>query len=136
MKYNEHVIYDTTFDNEGYGLDDERGNLDKELDGCIVAFCDLGFWNGRKQGSHVYGSNLNTIFDVLQDSNYFYCDRYNVRSQLTHHDGTHFCLYRIAPTREAAQNICEKVAFGGMTEKQFRKATRSLRKYVADVYGW
>ena len=132
----EHVIYDTDSDDEGYGLDDERDNLDKELDGCIVAFCDLGFWYGRKQGSRVFGSNVNSIFDVLQDYNRFYCDRYNVRSRLVHHDGTHYCLYRVAPTREAAQNICEKVAFGGMTEKQFRKATRSLRKYVADVYGW
>ena len=132
----EHVIYDTDVDDDCCDLEDERRNLDIELDGCVVAFCNLGFWNGRKQGSRVFGSNVNSIFDVLQDSNRFYCDSYNVRSQLVHHDGTHYCLYRVAPSREDAEKICDKVAFGGMTEKQFRKATRSLRKYVADVYGW
>ena len=30
-------------------LYDERQNLDKEVDGVIVAFADLGLWDGRRQ---------------------------------------------------------------------------------------
>ena len=31
-------------------LDDERSNLNKEVDGIIVVFGNLGLWKGRRQG--------------------------------------------------------------------------------------
>lgn len=30
-------------------LSDERGNLDKKVNGIIIAFADLGLWQGRRQ---------------------------------------------------------------------------------------
>lgn len=32
-------------------LNDERQNFNKEVDGVIIAFADLGLWNGRRQGT-------------------------------------------------------------------------------------
>ena len=88
-------------------LEDERGNLDIRLDGVVVAFVDMGLWYGRPKGAKVMGCNVNSIFGVLQDYNKFYADRWNVRSDLAHHDGTHHCLYRIAPNSEIAeQDAC------------------------------
>ena len=42
-------------------LDDERFNLDKEVDGVIIAFGDLGLWRGRRQGYQILGSNIANI---------------------------------------------------------------------------
>jgi len=109
--------------------------LDKPVNGCIIAFVDMGLWNGRPKGSMIYTDRINSILEVKCDCNRFYMDSFNVRSSLTHHDGTHYCLYRVAPSREAAERLCEKIAYEGMTEKQFRKATKSLRPYIAEIYG-
>jgi hypothetical protein len=113
----------------------ENELLDKPVNGCIVAFVDMGLWNGRPKGGRVYADKVNSIFDVMMDYSRFFMDSFNVRSSLTHHDGTHYCLYRVAESREAAERLCGKIAHGGMTEKQFRKATKSLRPYIAEIYG-
>ena len=44
-------------------LDDERSNLNKEVDGIIVVFGNLGLWNGRRRGYQILGS---TIADILK----------------------------------------------------------------------
>lgn len=41
-------------------LDDERFNLNKEVDGVIIAFGDLGFWYGRRQGYQILAATLPT----------------------------------------------------------------------------
>lgn len=33
----------------GIYLEDERNNLDVNVDGVIIAFADLGLWNGRRR---------------------------------------------------------------------------------------
>ena len=117
-------------------LDDERANLDIEVDGYIVAFVDLGLWNGRHNGGGIVGTNVKDILHSECDYLDWYCDRYNVRCKATHHDGTNHYLYRVAKSHEQAEHLINKIAYHGMTEEQFRKATRSLRPYVAKVYGW
>ena len=67
--------------------------------------------------------------------NYF-CDKYNVRAEMHQHDGCHYVLFRVAKSVEDAERIVDAIASGRMTEKQFRKATRSLRPAVAKIYGW
>jgi hypothetical protein len=42
----------------------------------------------------------------------------------------------VAKDRDTAERLVEKIAYEGMTEQQFMKATKSLRPYVAEVYGW
>ena len=117
-------------------LDDERANLDKEVDGVIVVFADLGLWDGRVNGARIEGTNVKDILHSSCDYIDWYCDRYNVLCDATHHDGTNHYLYRVAKDREQAERLVNKIAYEGMTEEEFRKATRSLRKYVADVYGF
>ena len=48
---------------DGY-LADERMNLDKEVEGVIIAFADVGRWNGRRQGYRILGSTINDIFTI------------------------------------------------------------------------
>jgi hypothetical protein len=117
-------------------LDDEIVNLGKDSGGIVVAFADMGLWNGRVNGAKIMGWKVNSIFNITCDYNEFYADRYDIRANLTHHDGTHHCLYRIAPSMEVAERLVDAVAYGGMTEAQFRRKTKSLRPAVAQVYGW
>ena len=124
-------------DTLSYDLDDERVNLNKEVDGVIVVFADLGLWDGRHQGAKISGTNVSKIlYDSNCDYCKWYCDRWNVRFDGAHHDGRNHYLYRVAKDREAAERLVEKIAYDGMTEQQFMKATKSLKPYVAKVYGW
>ena len=118
-------------------LDDERENLDVETGGVIIAFGNLGRWNGRFRGYKIFGSNINSILVSSCDEVEWYADKYNVRGSLHHHDGTDYILYRYVPSREKAEKIGEKIYNGEITdESQFMKATKSIRPFIAKVYGW
>lgn len=130
------IDYDTYCDDCEINLYDERANLNKEVDGVIVAFVNLGTWQGRVFGGGIIGTNVKDILKSDCDYVTWYCDPWNVRCDAVHHDGTNHYLYRVAKDRDTALRLIDKVAYGGMTEEQFRKATKSLRPYVAKVYGW
>lgn len=117
-------------------LSDERMNLDKRIDGVVMAFADLGLWDGRRQGYKILGHNINGIFNVSEDENEWYGDGFNIRSSLTHHDGTHHVLYRVAKDIDEAERIGELICNREIDEAGFRKKTRSLYPYVAEIYGW
>lgn len=115
---------------------DERINLHKDVDGYIVAFASLGLWNGRRNGAKLVGTLVSDI--LYSDCDYvtWYCDPYNIRCNATHHDGNNSILYRVAKDKEHAERLVNAIAYGNMSEEQFRRATKSLRPYVAKVYGW
>ena len=117
-------------------LDDERANLNVEVDGYIVAFASLGLWNGRVNGAKLVGTNVRDILHSNDDYVTWYCDPYNVKAEMIHHDGTNYVIYRVARNKEFAEKLVNMIAYNGMTEEQFKRATRSLRPYVAEVYGW
>lgn len=117
-------------------LQDERTNLDIDVDGYIVAFANLGLWNGRVNGAKLVGTNIKNILSSNCDYVTWYCDPYNVKAEMTHHDGTNHILYRVAKNKEQAERLVDKIAYHGMTEEELRRATKSLRYYVARVYGW
>ena len=127
---------DRYYDDCVNNLWDERANLDVPVDGVIVAFADLGLWDGRHNGAKVVGRYVKNILHSGNDYQNWYCDRFNVRCDDIHHDGTNFLLYRVAKSEEQAKKLVQAIAYEDMTEEQFRKATRSLRPYVAKVYGW
>ena len=117
-------------------LDDERANLNVEVDGYIVAFASLGLWNGRFNGAKLVGTNVRDILYSNDDYVTWYCDPYNVKAEMIHHDGTNYVIYRVARNKEFAEKLVNMIAYNGMTEEQFKRATKSLRPYVAKMYGW
>lgn len=131
------IIYSNfDMDNEMY-IEDERDNIsfcDTGFNGYVIAFAQIGMWDGIKIGAKIF----NTIEKILYSScDYceWYLDSYNLRFRGAHHDGQNNILYRYVDTKEKAQNILNRIVEKGMSEEQFRKATKSLRKYVAKVYG-
>ena len=67
-------------------LDDERMNLNVQVDGVIIAFGDLGLWRGRRQGYQILGSNIADILHSSCEDCEWYGDGYNIRARLTHHE--------------------------------------------------
>ena len=120
-------------------LEDEMANLNIETGGYIIAYCNLGFWDGRKTGLMKIGTNVRDIFASYScDIHDFYVDPYNVRYTGHHHDGSHHLLFRMVADEDAAQRMMDKFAANGyeLDEADFRKKTKSIRKFVAKVYGW
>lgn len=120
----------------GIYLEDERRNLDVNVDGVIIAFADLGLWKGRRKGYKIYKSNISDILYSECDGAEWYGDGYNIRGDFSHHDGRNHVLYRVAKDMVEAARIAETIYNGEMDEEQFRRRTRSLYPYVAKVYGW
>lgn len=117
-------------------LGDERMNLDVKVNGVIVAYGVLGLWDGKHVGGKVVGVNVSRILHTECDGAEWYCDQYNVRFNGVHHDGCNTILYRVAKDMKTANRLVDKIISGELTEDKFRKRTKSLRPYVAKVYGW
>ena len=130
------ISYERYMDDRDNDLYDERANLDVPVDGVIVCFADLGLWDGHHQGAKKFGKYVKNILRSDCEFNDWFCDRYNVRCKASHHDGSNSYLYRVAKDEEQADRLVQAIAYEGMTEEEFRKATRSLRPYVANVYGF
>ena len=134
----EHIIVDTTDEYfEDIEWDDEKMNLNKEIAGVIVALVDVGRWNGRFVGTSVFTSNINSILNVFScDDGKFYVEGNAVKSELYHHDGTHYLTYRIAPNKDVAEKIMDRANNGTLTEDYFTRVTKPLAKHIKDIYGW
>ena len=117
-------------------LSDEKMNLDKDIDGVIIAFAKVGRWNGTFAGSKVLGNNVSDIFDINEDHNEWFGDGENIRAELAHHDGTHRVLFRIAEDEETAEELSERIYNNELDETEFIELTESLYPAVAEVYGW
>ena len=87
-------------------LDDERSNLNKEVDGIIVVFGNLGLWNGRRQGYQILGSTIADILKSQCDDAEWYGDGYNIRGRMGHHDGTNYTLF--PPENTFPLSVCSR----------------------------
>ena len=124
-------------------LDDERCNLNKEVNGFIIAMAfrssmRYGVWGGAgNKGYKLCGSNVSDILNTSSDDAEWFGDGYNIRGEFADHDGEDSVIYRVAKSEYDAERLATKICNGDIsTEEQFRKATKSLYPYVAKVYGW
>lgn len=121
-------------------LGDEKMNLDKQVDGRILIIGDLGFWNGRKDGYKILGTNIKEIFNINSrgfDYAEFYGDGSDIRATEHHHDGTNYYLYRIIREDRNIDKLLDAIYNGEeITSSKLNYYTKSLYKEVAKVYGW
>lgn len=115
-------VSDEEWSDEVYNeLGDERQNLNKDVNGVIIAFGDLGLWNGRKQGYQILGDNIAGILQSTQYDAEWYGDGYDIRGRMSHHDGTNYVLYRVAENRDDAERIADKSTTMKLTRMVFAK---------------
>lgn len=142
------TIYDTQDDITIDGLDttfqDECLNLSVPTEQPIIAIAHSVFgdtYRGTKYGYKVGGPLLKDILFIgSEDSNRVYYDGYNVRKTSSHHDGYHDILFReFKPNvnREKFINYVLNLKPDEEIDNQvLNRYTKSLRKYVKQVYGW
>ena len=125
-------------------LDDERINLGftEEPNG-IIAIANLGFWDGSVSGYKEVEGNM--ISDCLKfEKSCWYAEWYvdelnDLRSRQSHHDGTHYILYRAWKDNisdEQKENFMDKIYEGKATRADITRYTRRLGDDIAKVYGW
>ena len=115
----------------------ERANLNIPC-GTIIAIADIGRWNGRRSGYKLIESgNLKDILYSDMDYVKWYADRYNVRAEMHDHDGSTYVLYREIRDDVNIDNLLERLYSGKpVSSRMLRHYTKSIRPYVAKVYGW
>lgn len=134
----EDAIYEYMVKTNAEYLGDERMNLDHPLSGRILVIADLGLWGGRKQGFKIISErNLNAFLQFGYDYAEFYGDGYDIRGTEWHHDGTNYYLYRVIREDRHIENLLEVIYNGEeISRRKLNYYTRSLYKYVKQIYGW
>lgn len=120
-------------------LEDERDNLNINLPNDIIIIADIGTWRGRFDGYKEIDGNVADCLSTECDYATWYCDRYNFRAECIHHDGTNYLLYRMwKPNLSETQkdNFRNAILEKKLTSQMISKYTKSLRPYIAKVYGW
>jgi hypothetical protein len=129
------------YDDVEYNLDCERANLNKRIDGCIIA---LGYrsshygsicGNGR-EGTKIVGYNVAKILQTSADDADFWAENYNIESRLSDHDGSWYVTYRVCKSMEEAERLQELAYLGKIDNATIMERTKSLYPYIAEIYGW
>ncbi len=118
--------------------DDERLNLNQELDNFVICIADLGLWNGRRSAYKLLGKNLNSILYTTGDSYEVYVEDGEVMAKDIHHDGTNYYNWRVLKSglsNAKINDLLDSIVEGDAEEK-IRKYTKSLAPYVKRIYGF
>lgn len=137
-EYSDQNITDRIYDSINVWFDDETYNLNKTLNGRILAIADLGLWNGRRTGYKILGNNLKEVLTstIGCDEKEVYCDGRNVYAHGYHHDGSNSVEYREIREDRNIENLLEKIYNNEpITRKEINYYTKSLRPYIKQIYG-
>lgn len=134
----EERITQDIYDDIDFWFEAEECNLNKQLDGRILAIADMGLWYGRRTGYKILGHNLNEVLtsSIGCDDKEIYCDGRNVLAKGYHHDGTNYVEFREIREDRNIDTLLEKLYNNEeVSRKEINYYTRSLRPYVKQVYG-
>jgi hypothetical protein len=134
----EETKYEMTYEDNAITLDDERMNLNIQLDNPILIIASLGLWDGRRSGYKIIQSGK--ISDILYsdcDDAEWYTDGYNVKCIARHHDGTNYYEYREIKDMNNIDKLTDKLYNNEDVDRDLiNRYTRSIVKHVNKVYGW
>lgn len=122
-------------------LDDERSNLDVELDNTILVIADLGFWWGRMNGFReiLSGNIKDCLKPDCEYATWYLDEKGEFRGYAAHHDGCNHYRYRVwksEATEDEQIELMDKLWDGKATEEEIETLTDSLGPTIAAVYGW
>ena len=135
--YTQDELIDIMYEiNDSY-LDDEKVNLDKELNYPIVMFGELHLWNGVQYGyKFLKSTNLKDILTgSCGDWVTWYVDGKDIKCKDCHHDGTNYYTYRVLKPWYSKDKF-EEHAWKYGADKSFEMMTEPLGHYIADIYGF
>lgn len=139
IEQTEENVTQEIYDHIDMWYDDEQANLNKELNGRILAIADLGLWDGRKTGYKILGNNLNEVVScsIGCDEKEVYCDGFNVRATGYHHDGRNHVEFREIREDRNIDTLLEKIYNNEeVSRREINYYTRSLLPEVKKIYGF
>ena len=122
--------------NDSY-LDDERHNLDVELNARIVIIADLGLWFGRRSAYKVLDeTNLRECLTFSPSCDYaeWFVEDGELQARQIHHDGSNRYTYR-AIRDDLTQDQLIHLEDDVLDTEELMDLTRSLAPDVCKVYG-
>ena len=148
MKTSNRIIYTNdpslidVEEKDEYWFDDEVLNLNKTTEGMILVITDVGTWRGNFQGYKLLTEKL--LSDIMYAGNAdnmsyttLYYDGHNVRKKVVHHDGTNHIIFREVRPYVNIDKLCERIYNGEyISNSTLNYYTRSLKRYVKNIYGW
>lgn len=135
----ENKKYELVYEINDMYLEDERINLDIDLHDDIIIIADLGLWYGNVRGYKEIKGNIAECLYTECDYAEWYCDRYNLHCNGYHHDGSNHYMYRVwkdGLSEEQKDNFRNAIVKRKADSKMISRYTKSLRPYIAKVYGW
>ena len=137
----EDQMYRMMVDQHNDMLNDERANLNIHCGSEIIAFADIGRWNGGVSGYKIIESGyisdcLNTECDQAE---WFVDSEGEFRFVGIHHDGRNYVYYRKwknGVNDEDREDLLDKVYCGTATQEDIDKITEKLGPVIGQVYGW
>lgn len=137
----EDQLYDLMFERNASYLDDERHNLNIQLNNPILVICDIGRWNGRTMGyAEIKSGNIRDCLYTNMDYATWYVDKNgDLRCDAIHHDGTNHYLYRVhkdGASQSSIENLKSKILDGTVTRSDITRVTKRLGDDIGKVYGW
>ncbi len=135
------VLEDLMYERNGEYLDDERTNLNIQLNEPILVIANLGLWNGRRMAyKEIPSGNIRDCLYSDYDYTTWYVDRNgDFRCEDIHHDGTNHYLYRAykdGVTEAQKDRLKEKLYSGTATRADITRVTKRLGDEISKVYGW
>lgn len=137
-EFTDYNITEQVLESINLSFNEEVMNLDKILDGRIVAIANMGLWNGRRTGYKILGDNLNEILtsSIGCDEKRVYCDRYNVYAEGYHHDGHNYVEFRELKEDTNYDILLNKLYSGEkVSRSDINRYTKSIRPHVKEVFG-
>ena len=128
----ENQIWDMVNENIEDWLNDEKVNLDGIGENGIVTIVSLKLWNGTRQGI-MFSDNLAEALDNLPIADCTFeweVDGYNMIGRLWHHDDP------MGNTTMIVRELKDGVTIDKVNLKNWKRLTKSVKKPVAEVFGW
>ena len=131
------AITDRIYEDLEDTFEDECYNLNKKLEGNILAIANMGLWNGRKTGYKVLSNNLQEILtsSIGCNEKEIYFDGFNIKAKGHHHDGTNYIEFRMIRPNRNINKLLDKIYMNQpITRNEINYYTKSLRKEIKAIY--
>lgn len=132
-------VWEYIYNDIEYSYDEGLRDINVDTEGEIIAIASMGLWNGRCSGYAIlYKNNLKEIlYCGNKDFNHLYYDGFNVYKKASHHDGTNHIMFREVRPDVDIEKLFDKIYNNEPISKAtLNRYTRSLRRYVKQIYGW
>lgn len=141
-------LYNAMWEENGIWLDDERRNLDIDIDTEIICIADIGLWDGRRSGYRLQGiSNIGQCLCLSNscEEGMFYVDpkTKDLCCTESHHDGTNFLRFRAfrkGISESKRESLFDAILNGkrdpDTMEMLIESTTKALGPTIAKAYGW